>query len=110
MKRIAIFTGLITLLLVGGVYLYLSQPEFQVGFSLSSQRFPNLYALLSPQSEQPDKFWTGSKEVDPVKVGHDTSELKGGYLYDVAKPGNSNHATSSKMAQRKRCDWPGPLP
>lgn len=51
---------------------------------------PNLYALLSPQSERPDTFWTGSKEFDPVKVGHDTSELKGGYLYDVTKPGNSN--------------------
>ncbi|HEX3154644.1 MAG TPA: di-heme-cytochrome C peroxidase, partial [Candidatus Angelobacter sp.] len=51
---------------------------------------PNLYALLSPQSERPDKFWTGSKKFDPVKVGYDTSELKGGYLYDIANPGNSN--------------------
>ncbi len=51
---------------------------------------PNLYALLSPQSERPDKFWTGSKQFDPVKVGYDTSELKGGYLFDTANPGNSN--------------------
>ena len=57
---------------------------------------PNLYALLSPQSERPDKFWTGSKEFDPVKVGHDTSELKGGYLYDVTKPGNDNHGHEFK--------------
>jgi mono/diheme cytochrome c family protein len=61
---------------------------------------PNLYALLSPQSERPDTFWTGSKEFDPVKVGHDTSELKGGYLYDVAKPGNDNHGHEFKDGPR----------
>jgi hypothetical protein len=52
---------------------------------------PNLYLLLSPQSERPATFWTGSKQFDPIKVGHDTSELKGGSLYDSSKPGNSNH-------------------
>ncbi len=61
---------------------------------------PNLYALLSPQSERPDKFWTGSKEFDAVKVGHDTSELKGAYLYDVTKPGNSNHGHEFKDGPR----------
>jgi RoxA-like, cytochrome c-like len=61
---------------------------------------PNLYALLSPQSERPDKFWTGTKEFDPVKVGHDTSELKGGYLYDVTKPGNSNRGHEFKDGPR----------
>ena len=57
---------------------------------LHNGSIPNLYALLSPQSERPDKFWTGSKQFDPVKVGYDTSELKGGYLFDTANPGNSN--------------------
>jgi mono/diheme cytochrome c family protein len=57
---------------------------------------PNLYALLSPQSERPDKFWTGSKQFDPVKVGHETSEFKGAYHYDVTKPGNSNHGHEFK--------------
>ena len=61
---------------------------------------PNLYALLSPQGERPDKFWTGSKEFDPVKVGHDTSELKGGYLYDVTKAGNDNHGHEFKDGPR----------
>lgn len=51
---------------------------------------PNLYELLSPQAERSTKFWLGSKKFDPVKVGYDTAELKGGYLYDVAQPGNSN--------------------
>ena len=61
---------------------------------------PNLYALLSPQNERPDTFWTGSKQFDPVKVGHDISELKGGYLYDVTKPGNSNHGHEFKDGPR----------
>ena len=30
---------------------------------------PNLYLLLSPRSERPDKFWTGSKQFDPVHGG-----------------------------------------
>ena len=57
---------------------------------------PNLYALLSPQSERPDKFWTGSKEFDPVKVGHDTSYFEGASLYDVTKPGDSNRGHEFK--------------
>jgi hypothetical protein len=67
---------------------------------LHNGSIPNLYALLSPQSERPDAFWTGSKEFDPVKVGHDTSEIKGGYLYDVTKPGNSNHGHEFKDGPR----------
>jgi hypothetical protein len=57
---------------------------------------PSLYALLSPQSERPDTFWTGSKEFDPVKVGHDISEFKGAFLYDVRKPGNWNRGHEFK--------------
>lgn len=61
---------------------------------------PNLYALLSPQDERPNTFWTGSKEFDPVKLGHDTSELKGGYLFDATKPGNDNHGHEFKGGPR----------
>jgi hypothetical protein len=61
---------------------------------------PNLFDLLSPQSERPDTFWTGSKDFDPVRVGHDTDELKGGYLYDVSKPGNNNHGHEFKDGPR----------
>lgn len=61
---------------------------------------PNLYALLSPQEERPSTFWTGSKEFDPVKVGHAISEMKGAYLYDVTKPGNSNHGHEFKDGPR----------
>jgi hypothetical protein len=61
-----------------------------VGPYLHNGSVPNLYALMSPQSERPDSFWVGSKQFDPVKIGYAASELKGGYLFDVTKPGNSN--------------------
>lgn len=61
---------------------------------------PNLYALLSPQSERPDTFWTGSKQFDPVKVGFDSSELKGGYLYDTSRSGNSNRGHEFKAGPK----------
>ena len=67
---------------------------------LHNGSMPNLYLLLSPQSERPDTFWVGSKQFDPVKVGHDTAELKGGYLYDTSKPGNSNHGHEFKDGPR----------
>ena len=51
---------------------------------------PSLYLLLSPRSDRPPTFWAGSKQFDPVKVGYDTAEMKGAYLYDTSRPGNSN--------------------
>src|ERR1041384_3123710 len=51
---------------------------------------PNLYLLLSPQSDRPAKFWAGSKEFDPVKVGYDVAEISGATEFDISKPGNSN--------------------
>jgi len=67
---------------------------------LHNGSIPSLYALLSPQNERPDTFWTGSKEFDPIKVGHDISAIKGGYLYDVTKPGNSNRGHEFKDGPR----------
>lgn len=61
---------------------------------------PNLYLLLSPQSERPATFWLGSRKFDPVKVGYDSSELKGGYLLETANPGNSNKGHEFKDGPR----------
>ena len=63
---------------------------------LHNGSIPNLYALLSPQEERPDTFWTGSNQFDPVKVGFDTSPLKGGYLFDTRRAGNSNNGHEFK--------------
>jgi hypothetical protein len=67
---------------------------------LHNGSIPNLYLLLSPQAERPDTFWLGSKQFDPVKLGHDTSEMKGGYLFDVKQPGNSNKGHEFKDGPR----------
>jgi mono/diheme cytochrome c family protein len=61
---------------------------------------PNLYLLLSPQSERPDKFWAGSKEFDPVKVGYDPSEISGATVFETSKPGNSNAGHEFKDGPR----------
>jgi hypothetical protein len=51
---------------------------------------PNLYLLLSPRSERPDKFWSGSKRFDPVHVGYDPAPFDGATEFDTSHPGNSN--------------------
>jgi mono/diheme cytochrome c family protein len=60
----------------------------------------NLYELLSPQSERVNKFWLGSRQFDPVKVGYDTAELTGGFLYETSRAGNSNLGHEFKDGQR----------
>jgi len=61
---------------------------------------PNLYLLLSPRTERPETFWLGSKQFDPVKVGYDSSEVKGGYLYESKNIGNENAGHEFKDGQR----------
>ncbi|MEP7355552.1 MAG: di-heme-cytochrome C peroxidase [Acidobacteriota bacterium] len=61
-----------------------------VGPYLHNGSVPNLYVLLSPKSERPVEFWTGSKQFDPVKVGRDTGELADGYLFKTSQDGNAN--------------------
>ena len=50
---------------------------------------PNLYEMLLPAKERTKKFYIG-REFDPVKVGLDTSEKPGAFLFDTSLPGNSN--------------------
>jgi hypothetical protein len=61
---------------------------------------PNLYLLLSPQEERPDKFWLGSKQFDPVNVGYRIDEIDGGYLYDAGREGSSNEGHEFKDGPR----------
>ncbi|MDA9526492.1 hypothetical protein XI06_40635 [Bradyrhizobium sp. CCBAU 11434] len=51
---------------------------------------PNLYALLSPASERPTKFYLGNREYDPVNVGYRTDKLEGGFELDTRIRGNFN--------------------
>ena len=61
---------------------------------------PNLYLMLSPRSERPDKFWNGSKQFDPVLVGYDLAEISGATEFDISKPGNSNAGHEFKDGPR----------
>jgi hypothetical protein len=51
---------------------------------------PNIYALLSPVSERPAKFYLGNREYDPVNVGYRTDKLDGGFEFDTSLRGNHN--------------------
>ena len=51
---------------------------------------PNLFELLSPAAERSKVFYLGNKQFDPVKLGLDTSPLKGATEFHVDLPGNSN--------------------
>jgi hypothetical protein len=60
----------------------------------------NLYELLGPPEERAREFWLGTKRYDPVKVGYETGELKGGYLFDIRREGNSNAGHEFRDAPR----------
>ncbi|HEU0122591.1 MAG TPA: di-heme-cytochrome C peroxidase [Bryobacteraceae bacterium] len=66
---------------------------------------PTLYDLLLPASERPKQFLVGSRELDPVKVGH-VSALGSydGFLFDTTKPVNSNagHEYGTNLTDEER--------
>lgn len=51
---------------------------------------PNIYELLSPLSERSTRFWLGSFEYDPVRLGYVTGKIKGGFELVTSKTGNAN--------------------
>lgn len=51
---------------------------------------PNIYELLSPASERSSKFWVGSYEYDPEKLGFIHTNIQGGFLFDTSIKGNGN--------------------
>ena len=60
---------------------------------------PDLEALLSPVGERPKKFWLGSPEFDPTRVGYVSKRLSGGFELDTSIPGNSNSGHEFKDGQ-----------
>ncbi len=49
---------------------------------------PSLWALLQPVAQRPARFFVGSREFDPVRVGQVSDQ--GPSLLDTSLPGNSN--------------------
>jgi hypothetical protein len=60
---------------------------------------PNLYEMLLPASRRSKKFNVG-REFDPVKVGIDTSDKSGTFVFDTSLPGNSNAGHSFENGPR----------
>jgi hypothetical protein len=61
---------------------------------------PNLDELLSPVTERPATFWTGSQDYDPVRVGYKTDWFRGGFQFQTNRPGNSNRGHEFRDAPR----------
>ena len=51
---------------------------------------PTLYDLLSPVAERPKKFWLGSLDFDPAKLGYASHRQTGLFALDTSLKGNSN--------------------
>jgi len=51
---------------------------------------PNIYALLSPVQERPNKFYLGSLDYDTQKMGYKMIKAEGFFELDTAITGNSN--------------------
>jgi hypothetical protein len=65
---------------------------------------PNLYELLLPSDERTSKFYVGSREFDPKKVGFKIDQAPGTTLFDTSLPGNSNagHDTYGTFNEEQR--------
>ncbi|MDH3326982.1 MAG: di-heme-cytochrome C peroxidase [Gammaproteobacteria bacterium] len=57
---------------------------------LHNGAIPNMFALLSPQSDRPAKFYLGNLDYDKVNMGYATGEGNGFFQLDTSIIGNSN--------------------
>jgi mono/diheme cytochrome c family protein len=62
---------------------------------------PNLFELLLPSEQRSKTFYIG-RDFDPVKVGVDTSNNSGKFLFDTTLLGNSNSGHSFEDGPGKR--------
>ncbi|MBL8237110.1 MAG: hypothetical protein JNM66_06815 [Bryobacterales bacterium] len=66
---------------------------------------PTLYDLLLPAAERPEVFMVGSRELDAKKVGFKHGEREyDGFLFDTAKPSNSNAGHEYGAAEMSEAD------
>jgi mono/diheme cytochrome c family protein len=98
--------------LVRDAIIYKARPlngVWTLGTYLHNGSVPNLYLLLSPQSDRPATFYVGSKRFDPVNVGFETTKMKGATLFDTSLPGNSNIGHEFRTAPPNTRGVIGPL-
>lgn len=67
---------------------------------------PNLYELLLPPEQRSKKFYVGSREFDPKKVGYVSGPSPGAYEFDASVLGNSNsgHTYGTTITEEERWD------
>jgi mono/diheme cytochrome c family protein len=68
---------------------------------------PTLYDLLLPPEKRPKTFLTGSRELDPKKVGYETDGSKGAtFLLDTSQNANKNtgHTYGTTLSEEQRLD------
>jgi hypothetical protein len=51
---------------------------------------PTIEDLLGDPEKRPAKFYLGSREYDPVKLGYKTDPITNGFEFDTSIRGNSN--------------------
>ena len=61
---------------------------------------PNLYQLLSPQSERASTFYKGTFEYDPQHLGYRTEAFDNGFLFDTRITGNHNSGHEFRAGER----------
>ena len=57
---------------------------------LHNASVPTIDALLGDPEQRPKKFYLGSREYDPEKLGYKTDPITGGFEFDTSIRGNSN--------------------
>ena len=74
---------------------------------LHNSSVPNLYQLLLPAEQRSKKFYLGRKSYDPVQVGYEQGNLKGGFLLDTTLTGNDNsgHEFRELTEDERRESW-----
>jgi len=99
-------------MLVRDYIIYKARPlngAWTLGTYLHNGSVPNIYLLLSPQTDRPATFYVGSKRFDPVNVGFETTKMKGATLFDTSLPGNANIGHEFRDAPPKTRGVIGPL-
>lgn len=67
---------------------------------------PTLYDLLLPPDDRPEQFFVGSRELDVVRVGLESSPGEGRTVFDTRLTGNGNggHTYGTTLSEAERMD------
>lgn len=86
---------------------YKARPLSGIAFSapyLHNGSVPSIYELLLPPAQRSTKFWVGSKQFDPVKLGYSKGWVEGAVQLDTTQVGNGNggHVYGTDLSESDR--------